>query len=169
MEPLLAKRLRVQAGLRPRHDFESEGRALVERIGERGDLLGRRVIQSLGPRRKFHVAQRLRVGAARDKPAEERERRGRGLCDQVADRLPEDLAILEVGVVEVAADRQVDVDLAAAVAQQAERELQRQLCRVGALDRLSEVKLVELEFVLATNIFRTRETMSVASPAIKAN
>ena len=79
--------------------------------------------------------------------AKRAEWRSHGLGQDIAEHLPDDAADAELRVVERAFDRQIQVDLAAPVGQQREREPDWQLGRLRAVDRLSERQLVEIQVV----------------------
>ena len=79
--------------------------------------------------------------------AEQRERRGHGLGDQVDDDLHDHAPDRELGVVERALDRQIETDGAVAVLEQRDREQDRQLGGGRAVDALAERQLVEHELV----------------------
>ena len=100
-----------------------ERRPLAQHLADALELL------SLG--REHHVAARLErdglqlLPAASEQRAERPEGCRRHLGDHGDERLPDDVAIAELGVIDVAAHRQRDVDASVGVTQDGDGEVQR--------------------------------------------
>ena len=103
----------------------------------------RYLFQLFALRRQQPVAARIEIdslqllAAATEQAAERAERRADDLGQRAADGLPDYRAITELRIAQVAGNRQAEVDAAFAVLEYGDRQLQRQLERVGTVDPLA--------------------------------
>jgi hypothetical protein len=72
--------------------------------------------------------------------------------DDVADGLPDDAAVAELGIVQAAGDGQVQVDDAVAVLQDGDGQIQGQVLGGGAFHPLAQGQLVHDDLVLAPHL-----------------
>ena len=115
----------------------------------------RYLFQLFALRRQQLVAARIEIdslqllAAATEQAAERAERRADDLGQQGVDGLPDDRAVAELRIAHVAGNRQAEVDAPVAVLEYGDRQLQRQLERVGTVDSLAQGQLVHDDLVRA--------------------
>ena len=84
--------------------------------------------------------------------AERTERRRHHAGDQVADRLPDQVPVAELGITHVSAHRHGEVDAPLRIAEQCNRKIERQTHRILALHGFAQLEVLQYHLVLAEEL-----------------
>ncbi|OIQ76312.1 hypothetical protein GALL_420090 [mine drainage metagenome] len=141
----------VESRIAGRRHLQVQPRALGQRLGDlrQSFPLGRSERSAASG--ETHVLRRLFCAAAEER-AQSAEGRGDDLGQHIDDGLPDDVAVAELRVVQIAAHRQVEVDHPVAVFQHGDRQVERQVDRVGAVHMRPEFQAGDGELVVSPHL-----------------